>query len=78
MTNEDGKALLMSLVETRMPFGKYEGQILSQLPVAYLEWFARKGFPAGKLGHQLSIVHTLKTNGDQAVLDGLYKVVHGH
>ena len=43
-----------------MPFGKYEGRILADLPVSYLEWFNRKGFPEGSLGTQLSLALTLK------------------
>jgi uncharacterized protein (DUF3820 family) len=43
-------ALLLQLVKMKMPFGKYKDRLLCDLPVSYLEWFARKGFPAGKLG----------------------------
>ena len=39
--------LLLELVKTEMPFGKYKSTLLSNLPVSYLEWFARKGFPKG-------------------------------
>ncbi|MEO6904687.1 MAG: DUF3820 family protein, partial [Bacteroidia bacterium] len=42
--------LLIQLVEMKMPFGKYKGTVLCNLPISYLEWFARKGFPAGTLG----------------------------
>ena len=66
--------LLKSLVVATMPFGKFKGKILAELPVAYLEWFARKGFPAGKLGQQLSLVHTIKTNGLEHLLSGLRRL----
>lgn len=47
-----------------MPFGKYEGTVLSDLPVSYLEWFKRKGgFPKGKLGVLLETVYEIKLNG---------------
>lgn len=59
----ENKAELLKLVQTRMPFGKFKNYLLSDLPVTYLEWFARKGFPTGKLGEQLSLIHTVKTNG---------------
>ncbi len=62
---------LHTLVTTKMPFGKYDGRLLSDLPVSYLEWFARKGFPKGKLGEQLQLLHTIKTNGLEHILTGL-------
>ncbi len=43
-------SLLLQLVEMKMPFGKYEGHIICNLPISYLEWFNRNGFPKGKLG----------------------------
>jgi uncharacterized protein len=65
---------LLKIVTTKMPFGKYEGRILADLPVSYLEWFNRKGFPKGSLGTQLSLVLTLKSNGMEEVIYGLKKV----
>ena len=55
--------LLLQLVNMKMPFGKYEGTLLFKLPVSYLEWFARKGFPKGKLGILLQTMHEIKLNG---------------
>lgn len=55
--------LLRELCEYRMPFGKYQGQLLVQLPEAYLAWFARKGMPAGKLGMMLSTALVIRSNG---------------
>ena len=55
--------LLLKLVEMKMPFGKYEGRVLCDLPVSYLEWFNRKGFPAGKLGMLLQTMYEIKLNG---------------
>lgn len=46
-----------------MPFGKYQGTVLADLPISYLEWFNRKGMPAGKLGMQLATVYEIKLNG---------------
>lgn len=46
-----------------MPFGKYKGTILIDLPIHYLEWFQREGMPKGKLGMQLSTVYEIKLNG---------------
>jgi uncharacterized protein (DUF3820 family) len=47
----------------KMPFGKYEGILLCDLPVSYLEWFQRKGFPKGKLGLLLGTIYEIKING---------------
>ena len=68
----DGNALL-TLVTMKMPFGKYKGSVLCNLPVHYLEWFARKGWPPGKLGMLLSTVYEIKLNGLEYLLDPLKK-----
>jgi len=47
----------------KMPFGKYKDYFLCDLPVSYLEWFQRKGFPRGKLGVLLSTIYEIKING---------------
>ena len=65
--------LLLQLIEVRMPFGKYKGTILCNLPVSYLEWFNRKGFPAGKLGIQLQTIYEIKLNGLEFLLNNLKK-----
>jgi uncharacterized protein (DUF3820 family) len=54
-----------------MPFGKYKGWKISRLPVSYLEWFERQGFPPGKLGMLLSTMHIIKTNGLEHLLPPL-------
>ncbi len=66
--------LLMQLVTMQMPFGKYKGRILYQLPVAYLEWFQRKGFPPGKLGILLQTLYEIKLNGLDDLLKPLLKM----
>lgn len=63
--------LLLSLVHDRMPYGKYKGTVLAEIPVYYLEWFARQGFPKGKLGVQLETLWVIKTNGLEKLLVGL-------
>lgn len=55
--------LLLQLVKMEMPFGKYKGTLLCNLPVSYLEWFQRKGFPKGKLGALLATIYEIKING---------------
>ncbi len=67
--------ILLDLVRVKMPFGKYEGRILADLPVSYLEWFLRKGgFPPGKLGMQLATIYEIKSNGLDYLLEPLRKM----
>ncbi|MCH8554488.1 MAG: DUF3820 family protein [Schleiferiaceae bacterium] len=60
--------VLKSLSVSKMPFGKYEGFLLKDIPVYYLEWMARKGFPKGKLGMQLETLLVIKSNGLEDLL----------
>ncbi len=60
--------LLLELCRYRMPFGKYQGQLLVRLPEAYLAWFARKGMPSGKLGMMLETALVVRTNGLESML----------
>jgi uncharacterized protein (DUF3820 family) len=66
--------LLLQLVQMKMPFGKYKGSLLCNLPVSYLEWFQRKGFPEGKLGMLLTTVYEIKMNGLEHLLIPLKKM----
>jgi uncharacterized protein (DUF3820 family) len=63
--------LLPELVTMKMPFGKYKDQLLCDLPVFYLEWFNRKGFPKGKLGMLLATIFEIKSNGLEYLLEPL-------
>lgn len=65
--------LLLDLVTVPMPFGKYKGVTLCNLPVSYLEWFQRKGFPTGKLGMLLETMYEIKLNGLEDLLKPLKK-----
>ncbi|HCA83740.1 MAG TPA: hypothetical protein DEP18_08125 [Flavobacteriales bacterium] len=69
----DNKQLL-ALVSTRMPYGKYKDWYLYRLPVSYLEWFARKGFPKGKLGDLLQLMYVIKLNGLEDLLKPLITI----
>ena len=66
-----GTEILTDLVSKKMPFGKYQGRILSDLPQPYLVWLARKGFPKGKLGILLSSLYEIKLNGLEYLLKPL-------
>lgn len=69
------KQILLDIVNNKMPFGKYKGTLLCDLPVSYLEWFLRKGgFPEGKLGMQLSTVYEIKSNGLDDILRKLKSI----
>ena len=63
--------LLVDLVTMKMPFGKYKGTTLCDLPTYYLEWFAKEGFPDGKLGMLLSTIFEIKINGLEDLLKPL-------
>ena len=65
--------ILISLVNTKMPYGKYKGTLLFDIPVYYLEWYHSKGFPEGKLGMQLSTIYEIKINGLEKLLIPLKK-----
>lgn len=67
--------LLLQLMTMEMPFGKYKGTLLYRLPVSYLEWFANKGFPAGKLGLLLQTMYEIKINGLDYLLTPLKKQI---
>lgn len=59
---------LIKLAHAKMPFGKYEGRFLSDLPEYYVVWYHTKGFPAGTLGKQLQTVYEMKLNGIEGLL----------
>jgi len=59
----DSRKELVELANARMPFGKYEGKLLIELPEHYLVWYQNKGFPKGKLGSQLAQMMEIKLNG---------------
>jgi len=60
--------MLVELVKVRMPFGKYEGRVLCDLPEPYLVWFHQKGFPPGRIGVLLSALYEIKLNGLEYLL----------
>jgi len=66
------EALNLELLLTRaMPFGKYKGRVIADLPGRYLSWFAREGFPPGEIGRLLALMHELDHNGLKSMLEPL-------
>ncbi|WP_070137186.1 DUF3820 family protein [Crocinitomix algicola] len=73
MNQEEQRKHLIELVTTRMPYGKYKGRLLCDLPEPYLSWYHAKGFPPGKIGSLLSSIYEIKLNG----LEYLLKPIRG-
>jgi uncharacterized protein (DUF3820 family) len=66
------ETLNLELLLTRtMPFGKYKGRVIADLPGHYLNWFAREGFPPGEIGRLLALMHELDHNGLKSLLEPL-------
>lgn len=72
-TEQQNQQLLVEAINQKMPFGKYAGRRLLELPEPYLVWFHGKGFPAGKLGEQLALMYEVKLNGLEPMLKPLLK-----
>ena len=62
---------LQLLVTREMPYGKYKGRRIADLPGNYLNWFAREGFPKGELGRLLALMHEIDHNGLSDLLSPL-------
>ena len=67
------KTFLIKLAHTKMPYGKYEGRYLIDLPEHYIVWYHNKGFPKGKLGDMLTQVYELKLNGLEDLIRNIQK-----
>lgn len=64
---------LLDAINQRMPFGKYRGYKLLELPEPYLVWFNSQGFPQGKLGSQLALIYEIKLNGLESIVKPLMR-----
>jgi len=67
------REILLKLVTNKMPYGKFKGRILCDLPEPYLVWYHSKGFPPGKLGVLLNTLYEIKLNGLEYLLEPLRK-----
>ncbi len=63
LDQDQSKRFLLKLANTRMPYGKFEGRYMIDLPEYYVVWFRNKGFPKGQIGEMLATVYELKLNG---------------
>ena len=62
---------LQRLLTREMPYGKYKGRVIADLPGHYLNWFAREGFPKGEIGRLLALMHEIDHNGLSSLLEPL-------
>lgn len=63
------EADLEEIARTEMPFGRYAGRRLHELPAEYLQWFAAKGWPKGRLGQLMRMVYQMKADGSEVAFD---------
>ena len=70
LTIGDSEKMLL-LVSRSMPYGKYKGRLIADLPGHYLNWMAREGFPRGELGALLALMHEIDHNGLASLLEPL-------
>ena len=69
----EDKQFFIDLAKMKMPFGKYKGRYLIDLPEHYLIWYKNKGFPNGKIGKQLESVYELQLNGLEYIVKEIRK-----
>lgn len=73
MNQEEQRTLFLELAQTKMPFGKFKGRLLVELPEPYLVWYKNQGFPNGKLGQQLQLMYEIKLNGLEYLIRDILK-----
>ena len=69
----EDRAELLALINQEMPFGRFKGTRLIDLPEPYVVWFKNEGFPAGQLGERLAILYEIKVNGLEPLLRNLVR-----
>lgn len=71
--NLQSREYLLKVAKTRMPFGKYKGYLLIDLPEPYLAWYHQKGFPSGQIGAMLHLMYEVKLNGIEDLIRNINK-----
>lgn len=71
INSEKQRKLLIQLVTMEMPFGKYKGRLICDIPEHYLVWYKQKGFPKGNLGVLLETMYEIRLNGLIDILNPL-------
>ena len=72
---DQSKQFLLKLAKTKMPYGKYKGRYMIDLPEHYVVWYKTKGFPNGQIGEMLSTVYELKVNGLEYLVRNIQKQI---
>lgn len=73
LDQDQSKQFLLKLANTKMPYGKYEGRYMIDIPEYYVVWYRNKGFPKGQIGEMLATVYELKLNGLEQLVRNLRK-----
>ena len=73
LDQNQSKQFLLKLANTKMPYGKYQGKYLIDLPEFYVVWYRNKGFPKGQIGEMLATVYELKLNGLENLVRNIQK-----
>jgi len=73
LQDDKSKQFLIKLAQTKMPFGKYQGRYMIDLPEYYVVWYRNKGFPKGQIGEMLATVYELKMNGLEELVRNIQK-----
>ena len=73
LDDSKSKQFLIKLAHTKMPYGKYKGKFLIDLPEFYVVWYRNKGFPKGQIGEMLATVYELKLNGLENLVRNIQK-----
>ena len=74
LNQNQSKLFLVKLAKTKMPYGKYKGRYMIDLPEHYVVWYKTKGFPKGQIGDMLATVYELKLNGLEELVRNISKL----
>jgi len=69
LENIPDPSMMFDLARMRMPFGRFKGRVLIDLPEPYVVWFKKNGFPKGRLGELLGMLYEVKSNGLEPLFD---------